>query len=164
MTKSEDFLLEYEHEIESTKKLISCIPMDKWDWKPHEKSMTLGNLAKHIVELSLWTKNVVQEPHLDFSGNYTPMRATTKEELLSFLEDAKREVRRVLLDQNDLDWTDNWQLKVGDTVLASMPRHSANRFIVNNHMYHHRGQLSVYLRLLDIPIPGMYGPSADQQK
>ncbi|MHC5354280.1 DinB family protein [Myroides sp. LJL115] len=162
MTKSEEFLFEFENELESTKKLISCIPEDQWNWKPHAKSMMLGDLAKHIVELSLWTKSIMNDSSFDLQTQYKPLSLTSKKELLSLLDNYGKEVKALLKEKSDFDWSKTWELRSGDHVIMNVPKFSANRFVVNNHIYHHRGQLSVYLRLLDIPIPGMYGPSADQ--
>lgn len=162
ITKS--FLLELAHEVNSTKKIISCVPNDHWNWKPHVKSMSLGDLAKHIVELTIWTENILTKDFLDFQVDYKPLEAVTTEDLLVLLDKYEKVVISALNVFDEEKWMSDWKLKSGDHIIVEMPKVAANRFIVNNHIYHHRGQLSVYLRLLDIAIPGMYGPSADDVK
>ena len=93
MTKSEEFLFEFENELESTKKLLACIPEDQWNWKPHQKSMTLGNLAKHIVELSLWTKSIINDSSFDLQTQYKPLSITSKADLLALLDSYGKEVK-----------------------------------------------------------------------
>ncbi|MTG97581.1 MULTISPECIES: DinB family protein [Myroides] len=161
MSISKSFLLELQHEVASSKKIISCVPTEKWDWKPHTKSMSLGELSKHIVELTIWTEYVLLLESLDFQSNYEPFKAASTDELISYLDKYEKAVISAINMFDEEKWMDEWQLKSGEHVIVAMPKVAANRFIVNNHIYHHRGQLSVYLRLLDIAIPGMYGPSAD---
>ncbi|WP_353139419.1 DinB family protein [Pseudopedobacter sp.] len=158
----QNYLAELEREIASTKKLIACIPNDKWDWKPHEKSASVGELAKHITELTGWTVNIAEKDKLDFRKDYIPLSVTTKEDLLNLLDIYAKECKEALEKFDDAKWGDKWSLTAGEHIIAELPKFAAKRFIVNNHIYHHRGQLSVYLRLLDVPIPGMYGPSADE--
>lgn len=160
---NQSFLIELEKEIASTKKLIACVPNDKWDWKPHEKSMSVGDLAKHITELVLWTANITEKDNLNFHTNYAPLDAKSTDELLKLIDEFYAESKKSIEGFDENKWMQDWSLKAGDHEIAKMPKVAANRFIVNNHIYHHRGQLSVYLRLLDVPIPGMYGPSADER-
>lgn len=164
MSITKSYLLELGHELNSTKKIVACVPNDKWSWKPHEKSMSLGDLAKHIVELTVWTENILTKDSLDFQVDYKPLEAKTTEELLVLLDKYEKAVISALNMFDEEKWMSEWKLKSGDHIIVAMPKVGANRFIVNNHIYHHRGQLSVYLRLLDVPIPGMYGPSADDAK
>ncbi|TDS56628.1 DinB family protein [Myroides indicus] len=162
MSINSSFLKELEKEIASTKKIIARIPNDKWGWKPHEKSMSVGDLAKHITELTIWTVNITEKDKLDFHQDYVPLKATTTEDLLELLDEFYEQSRKAVEKFDEKKWEEDWSLTAGEHLIAKMPKIAANRFIVNNHIYHHRGQLSVYLRLLDIPIPGMYGPSADE--
>lgn len=159
---SRSFLLELEHEISSTKKIIACVPDDQWGWKPHAKSMCLGDLAKHIVGLTIWTELILTQEYLDFQTNFEPLEANNTNDLLGLLDTYEKAVVSALNAFDEELWMKDWQLKSGEHIIVDMPKVVANRFIVNNHIYHHRGQLSVYLRLLDIAIPGMYGPSADE--
>ncbi|MHC5202058.1 DinB family protein [Myroides sp. LJL119] len=162
MNTNENFLLEFDNEIQSTRKLLECVPTDKWGWKPHHKSMSLGELAKHVVELTLWTKNIAEDENFDLHKDYKALDINTTEDLLKVLDNYQQEIKELYSTKKNIQWDDTWELKAGEHSIMNLPKHLANRFIVNNHIYHHRGQLSVYLRLLDIPIPGMYGPSADQ--
>jgi len=164
MSINKSFLLELQHEMASTKKIIACVPTDKWDWKPHEKSMSLGDLSKHIVELTMWTEFITKQGVLDFHVDYKPLQAVNAQELLQLLDSYEKRVITAIEGMTDEQWMDTWVLKAGEHTIMEMPKVGANRFVVNNHIYHHRGQLSVYLRLLDVPIPGMYGPSADETK
>lgn len=164
MSINTSFLLELQHELASTKKIIACVPTDKWDWKPHVKSMSLGNLSKHIVELTIWTEFITKQGVFNFHEDYKPLEATNTQDLLQLLDTYEKRVVAALEGMKEEQWMETWALKAGDHTIMEMPKVGANRFIVNNHIYHHRGQLSVYLRLLDIPIPGMYGPSADDAK
>ncbi|MDR2222408.1 MAG: DinB family protein [Flavobacteriaceae bacterium] len=164
MSINRSFLLELQHEVASSRKIISCVPTEMWDWKPHAKSMALGDLSKHIVELTVWTEYILTKDYLDFQTDYRPVEAKNTEELLLLLDKYEKVVISALNMFDEEQWMREWKLKSGDHVIAEMPKVAANRFIVNNHIYHHRGQLSVYLRLLDIAIPGMYGPSADEMK
>lgn len=164
MSINKSFLLELQHEIASTKKIIACVPTDKWDWKPHTKSMSLGDLSKHIVELIVWTEFITKQGELNFHTDYKPLEATSTDQLLQLIDAYEKRVVTAIESTTEEQWMENWALKAGDYTIMEMPKVGANRFIVNNHIYHHRGQLSVYLRLLDIPIPGMYGPSADDAK
>lgn len=160
---NQSFLMELEKEVESTKKLIACVPNDKWNWKPHEKSMSVGNLAKHITELMVWTVNITAKDKLDFHKDYAPLDAKSAEDLLQLLNGFYEQSKKAIEEFGENKWMEVWSLTAGEHVIAKMPKAAAHRFIVNNHIYHHRGQLSVYLRLLNIPIPGMYGPSADEK-
>ena len=164
MSINKSFLLELQHELNSTRKIIACVPTDQWDWKPHAKSMSLGDLSKHIVELIVWTEWITKQKSLNFHTEYKPLEAKTTEELLALIDAFEKRVVVALEGMTEERWMENWALKAGEHTIVEMPKVGANRFLVNNHIYHHRGQLSVYLRLLDIPIPGMYGPSADDAK
>ncbi|MDM1407964.1 DinB family protein [Myroides sp. DF42-4-2] len=164
MSINKSFLLELQHELNSTRKIIACVPTDQWDWKPHAKSMSLGDLSKHIVELIVWTEWITKQKSLNFHTEYKPLEAKTTEELLALIDAFEKRVVVALEGMTEEQWMENWALKAGEHTIVEMPKVGANRFLVNNHIYHHRGQLSVYLRLLDIPIPGMYGPSADDAK
>jgi len=164
MSINKSFLLELQHELGSTRKIIACVPTDKWGWKPHEKSMSLGDLSKHIVELIVWTEFITKQDALNFHTDYKPLEATSTDQLLQLIDAYEKRVVAAIESTTEEQWMQTWALKAGEHTIMEMPKVGANRFIVNNHIYHHRGQLSVYLRLLDIPIPGMYGPSADDAK
>jgi uncharacterized damage-inducible protein DinB len=154
---------ELEHEAAVTRKLLERVPADKFDWKPHEKSMTMGRLATHVAEMHGWTKPTVQDPELDFAKmDYKPFEPETTEELVAHLDKNLNEALEVLRDASDESWMEDWSLRNGEQIYFTMPKIAVMRSMVLSHIIHHRGQLSVYLRLNDIPVPAMYGPSADE--
>lgn len=155
--------IELEREKNNTLRMLKALPNEQFGWKPHEKSMSLGQLANHIVELHNWVSLVFNAAVFDFKSDYIPATSTTKEELIEILENGFEKNRKIIVSLTDENYLSTWTLKSGDHVIAEMPKSGAIRFIVTNHLIHHRGQLSVYLRLLDIPLPGVYGPSADEQ-
>lgn len=154
---------EYTSECASTRRLLASVPMDKLSWRPHEKSMPLGNLAIHIADLPNWVPITLERSELDFATEpYNPKKATTTEELLKIHDDATAAALQSIQNSSaEVLVKENWTMRNGDKVYFTMPKIAVLRSSAFNHLYHHRGQLSVYLRLLDIPIPGMYGPTAD---
>lgn|SRR5690606_540289 len=163
MSIKKAILIELEREKENTKRIINRLDDDKFNYKPHEKSMTLGELANHIVELHNWVGFVISKEEFNFHTDYKPSTLTLVDDLLSKLE-SDFEKNKAIIEQMDENVVfENWALKAGDHVVASMPKTGALRFIVTNHLIHHRGQLTVYMRLLDIPLPGIYGPTADDK-
>lgn len=155
--------IELEREKDGTLRMLKALPNEHFGWKPHEKSMTLGELANHIVELHNWVAFVFNKEVFDFQTDYIPSNYATKEELIEVLEKGFVESSEVIKNISDDNYSSQWTLKSGEYVIAEMPKSEANRFIITNHLIHHRGQLSVYLRLLDVPLPGLYGPSADEK-
>ncbi len=164
MSIQKALLIELEHEKKNTARIIKNLTDDVLGWKPHEKSMTAGQLANHIVELHNWVNYVITKDVFDFHTDYKPSALTTVSGLLEFLERNYEENRKLLESMDESSYFDTWTLKAGDHIISEMPRAGALRFIVTNHLIHHRGQLSVYLRLLNIPVPGIYGPSADDKR
>ncbi len=163
MSISRAFIAELEHEIVNTRRALALVPTDKADWKPHPKSYALGALAAHIAEMHHWITVTVTTTELDFgAGTYRPAPFSTTEELLERLDRFTAEGRQALEATDDEAMGVHWTLRVGDHVILTMPRVACLRSLVFNHIVHHRAQLTVYLRLLDIPVPGMYGPSADE--
>ena len=155
-------MAELRQEAAATGKMLSRVPCDLNTWKPHEKSMALGNLAAHVSELSGWVTIIVTTDELDFAKReYKPFIAPTAEELVSHHDKHVSEALAALEGASDADLDKPWTLRSGDHVIFTMPKKVAMRTFALNHMVHHRGQLSVYLRLLDVPVPGMYGPSKD---
>ena len=154
---------EIKHEAAQTKKLLERVPFDKFDWSPHEKSMKLGKLAVHIAEIPRWSSRILTATEFDFTkAGYKPAEVHRSEELVQLSEN---NIQTVLDDFNastDEDLFASWTFRRGEHVIFTLPRAAAIRTLAMNHLIHHRGQLSVYLRLLNIPIPGMYGPSADE--
>lgn len=164
MALSNALAAELKHEASNTRKILSRIPEEHFDWKPHEKSMTLGKLACHIAELTQWAALIIHLPEFDFAK--TPLsrcKAINGKELLENFEDNLEQAIAALQNTSDDVLDENWTLRRGEVVVVSMPKKIALRSMLLNHIIHHRGQLSVYLRLLNIPVPGMYGPSADER-
>lgn len=155
---------ELQQEAASTRKVLERIPIDKFDYKPHEKSMTMGRLAVHVAEMTGWTIETATKPELDFAKmDYKPFEPKTTEELVEFFDKLVGEAVEALKNTSDEAMMENWTLRNGETVYFTMPRIQVFRGMVFNHIVHHRGQLSVYLRLNDILVPALYGPSADEQ-
>lgn len=160
---NQPFIEELKHEAASTKRMLERIPEDKFDWKPHPKSRTLGQLATHIAELPGFLNSILTKDQIDFAnGDYKHYQTKNQEELIKLFQDKIDEVLETLPNTGDEEMQADFTLRSGDHVIASVPRVIAIRSMALSHIVHHRGQLSVYLRLLDIPVPGMYGPSADE--
>jgi uncharacterized damage-inducible protein DinB len=160
---NQSFIAELKHEAASTKRILERVPEGKFDWKPHEKSMTLGRLATHVAELPGFLNSILTMDDFDFAkGHYKPSLAKTPEELINVFQQKFDEVVQTLQNTSDEQMQANFTLRSGDHVIAKLPRMVAVRSMALNHIIHHRGQIAVYLRLLDIPVPGMYGPSADE--
>lgn len=161
-TLSARMLPEFEQEMANTRKILEKIPEDKFDFKPHEKSMSLGHLAGHVAELSGWGTSVLETELLAFGPEYKPFDPKTRKEVLDIFEKGIKKTSELLAGASDEDLSKNWTLKFGDYTILSMPRVDVLRSVVLNHVIHHRAQLGVYLRLNNIALPGMYGPSADE--
>ena len=157
------YLAELEQEAKVAREVLSRVPADKFDWKPHEKSMSFGKLASHVAEMVGWTGPTLQHPELDFAKmDYKPFEPQTNEDLLEFFDKNLTEAVVVLKNMTDEGFMEPWSLRNGETIYFTMPKVVAMRSFVMNHIIHHRGQLSVYLRLNDIAVPSIYGPSADE--
>lgn len=157
------FLAELDNEAKVTRQVLERVPADKFDWKPHEKSMTMGRLAVHCAEMFGWTKETLKSDVLDFEGmDFTPFEPKSNEELLAFFDDHIAKAKIILGETSDETFLTDWTMRNGETVYFTMPKVAVMRTFVMNHIVHHRGQLSVYLRLNDIPVPSIYGPSADE--
>ena len=155
---------EFKYEAASTRKMLEKVPFEKADWKPHEKSYTLARMAGHVAEILQWMTATLTTNELDFAkGEYKPFFPTSKDELLNLFDNVYQDALSNLEQATDETLKGSWTLKRGDHVIFTLPRIAALRSFVMNHLIHHRGQLSVYLRLLDVPVPGMYGPSADEK-
>lgn len=157
------YIAEIEQEARVARQVLERVPAEKFDWKPHEKSMTFVRLATHLGEMFGWTDPTLQHPELDFEKmEYKPFEPKTNEELLENFDRNVAEAVDILKNTSDEQFMENWTLRNGPTVYFTMPRVAVMRSFVMNHIIHHRGQLSVYLRLNDIPVPSIYGPSADE--
>ena len=155
-------LQELEQEAATTRKLLERVPGDKLSWKPHEKSMTLGELAMHVAAVPGSLAEIVSKSQLDVAEFTRPRAAKTADELLPALEASIANAKKILDGMDDQTVMATWKLTQGDKELMAAPRIGVVRSFLLNHWVHHRGQLSVYLRLLDVPVPSIYGPSADQ--
>lgn len=156
-----ELLAEFDREAATTRRVLERVPSDKLSWAPHPKSMTIGKLSIHLAggpgRISSWFLDDV----FNFAPNTTPDPTTTAE-ILAAHDASVATVRADLSKIDDASLTGAWSAKAGDKTLLAMPRGVAMRTLLMNHFYHHRGQLSVYLRLLDVKVPSIYGPSADE--
>ena len=155
-------LPEFDHEMTVTRKLLERVPEDKLAWKPHQKSFSLGQLAQHVSTIPMWGSMTLNGPEVDLSGNQQLPEAKTRAELLALFDGHVTTTRAALVGKSDAELMAPWSLKREGHVIFSMPKASVWRSFVMNHLIHHRAQLSVYLRMQDIPLPSMYGPSADE--
>jgi uncharacterized damage-inducible protein DinB len=155
-------LKEMDQEAATTRKMLSRIPDDKYDWRPHPRSMTIRSLSTHIAELPSWVKMALTTDELDFEGNpYDPPVINNTRELLEIFEKNLAEGKSQLEKAQDKDLDGSWILRSGKTILITYTKGETIRMAYSQTV-HHRAQLGVFLRLLDIPIPGSYGPSADE--
>src|SRR5213594_3908735 len=166
MSISQMLLPEFDQEMANTRKLLERVPEDKPDWKPHEKSMSLSRLAGHVAELPGWAGNTINQTVLDLTPPGAPplqpffMKSTA--DLLKTFDKNVSEARAAIAGATDEHLAQIWSLKYKGQIVLSMPRSAVLRNVVMNHLIHHRAQLGVYLRLNNVAIPGMYGPSADE--
>ena len=154
------FLGELEREAAATRRTLERVPDGRYDWKPHEKSMTLGRLAELVARLPSWPVFMIKQDELELTTQTSqPLR--TSRELVQALDEGVAEAREALANTTDEHLMKPWRLLFGGQVVSEEPRHLMLRGGVFNHLAHHRGQLTVYLRLNDVPVPAIYGPSAD---
>jgi len=161
------FLPEFDQEMATTRRVLERVPADKLDWKPHSKSMSLGQLASHVAQLPDWASNIFRADEFDFRPPGRPAfkmaDCKTSEELLDLFDRSVATARKAIADVKEESLDTPWTLKAGDFTAFTAPRWSAFRGFGMNHVIHHRAQLAVYLRLLDVPVPSIYGPTADEQ-
>ena len=151
-------------ESNTTRKMLERVPVEKFGWKPHPKSMPLQSLVTHIAELPTWVTMVLNTSELDFAANpYQPKMLATKEEMLEYFETCLADGKSSLENASDEDLLPSWTLRNGNEIYQTSSKAEVIRMTFCQ-IVHHRAQLGVYLRLLDIPIPGSYGPSADEVK
>lgn len=166
MSISESLLPEFDNEMTSTRKTLERIPEDKLDWKPHEKSTTLGNLAAHIANMPSWVEHTLGKDSLDLAppGVEPPHAAPIQsaQEVLEIFDKNVASGRAAIAAASDEQMFQPWTLLKGGNALMTLPKAAVLRSFVMNHIIHHRAQLGVYLRLNDVPVPSVYGPSADE--
>ena len=164
MSIAQSLLSEFDHEMANTRKMLERIPENKLDYKPDPKSMSMGQLASHITEMTGWFASMMEGPSLDIPPDFKPFLATSTKQLLDKLDQNVAGTRAALASASDPALMEEWSLKFGGNTMFSMPRIAAYRTMIMNHVIHHRAQLSVYYRLNGVPVPGMYGPSADEAR
>ena len=162
MTSGAELLAEFDQEMANTRKALERIPDDKLSFKPHEKSYSLLELGSHLANLPTWTPVTLTTTELDLDQPWDREAPQNRDEILADFDAAVKQARPVLEAATGEDMQVMWTLKSGDQVWFTLPRGAVFRSFVMSHMIHHRAQLTVYLRLLDVPVPGMYGPSADE--
>ncbi|RYD55435.1 MAG: DinB family protein [Sphingobacteriales bacterium] len=164
MNLNEILIAELRQEAASTRKILKQVPTEHLDWRPHEKSFTLSRMASHVAELSHFATLALTTDELDMVATpLTRHTCTSNEEIIALFDGRIAEALKALEGITNEQLMETWTLRAGDRVISSSSRLESIRSWMANHQIHHRGQLSVYLRLLDVPIPGMYGPSADDR-
>ena len=163
MSFSESFLREFGQEVPSTRTTLERVPMDQFDWKPHDKSMSIGALASHVAGLPSWVPLIVAHDEFDAGGGEAPPPPPSDTKgLLELFDKNVSEAQSVIESAADEAFGKTWSLVRGGEALFSAPKAGVIRRMMLHHMIHHRAQLGVYLRLRDIPVPSVYGPSADE--
>ena len=165
MAIKDGLLPEFDHEMGTTRRLLERVPESEFGWKPHDKSFALGHLAAHIANLPTWigmTLDATEFDAADFGDEARPRPPASRAELLARFDANAKQARAKLDDQIDPAFLVPWTLKSAGQELFTMPKLSVLRIFVMNHLIHHRGQLSVYLRLRNVPLPSIYGPTADE--
>ncbi|HEX6496407.1 MAG TPA: DinB family protein [Acidobacteriaceae bacterium] len=163
MSVGDELLTEFQEELVATRRILDRVPTDKLTWKPHEKSMSLGQLAMHIARVPGGIVRITSTDSFDvLQGNFTPPLPETTAEIHAALDESARTVETTLRQAEDAWAQAPWRLMAGDRELHTRQRCKVWRTLLLNHWYHHRGQLTVYLRLLGIPVPVIYGSSADE--
>lgn len=162
MKRSQLLLEEVKQEASATRNLLSLVPFEKADFKPHEKSMTLLRLATHIAEISGWWKECLLDDELDFAkGDQTPKVYTSTADLVALHDKHIIQAEKILSEVSDDEFAKPWTMRAGETIFFTQPKSEVVRTWCMNHLYHHRGQLTVYLRLLNVPLPAVYATTAD---
>ena len=167
MPLSDSIIPEFDHEMSNTRKTIERVPDHKLDWQPHKKSFTLGKLASHIVNIPAWTAPTLKLDSLDVDPKdgpaFTTPEGKSAKELLAWFDKNVAEARAAITSTSDAEFMKPWSLMAGGQTIFTMPRIAVLRGFILNHNIHHRAQLGVYFRLTDVPVPALYGPSADEQ-
>jgi hypothetical protein len=166
MTLAETLLADFDATIKNARLTLERVPTDDLDWAPHTKSMKLGRLAMHCATLPAFALYIVEDPGMDMMAPTRPritLDFESKEKMLAALDDHAAKTKAAIAATTDEQMLALWPFSVGANVISNLPRHLTIRMWCLNHMVHHTAQLGVYLRLLDIPVPGLFGPSADEQ-
>ncbi|MCC7417385.1 MAG: DinB family protein [Acidobacteria bacterium] len=163
MSVSAAFLQEFEREAQTTRRVLERVPADKFSWKPHPKSMTLGQLALHVASVPDHICAWACEDETKFGGASGTPSPGSSADLTAALDKSIAKMKDTMAQLGDAGLMAHWKATANGATVFEMPKVALIRTIALNHWYHHRGQLSVYLRLLDVPVPAIYGPSADEQ-
>jgi len=158
----DSLLPEFDHEMTTTRKVLERVPDDRFDWKPHAKSFSMGQLAQHVATIPMWGAVTLNQSELDLGRDQRMDPVTTRAAVLSMFDQHVASTRNALSATADAALMVPWSLKRGTQTIFTMPRVGVWRSFVMSHLIHHRAQLALYLRLNDIPVPSMYGPSADE--
>ena len=161
MAIADKLLREFDQEMASTRRLLERVPTEKGQWKPHPKSFSLGHLTQLVCWMPGWIANTLTKTELDIRGAAGYSYEKT-EDLLAMFDKNVQDARAAIANTPDADYDVDWSLKVGDRTVLTQPRGDVVRNHIS-HLIHHRGQLTVYLRLIDVPVPAIYGPSADER-
>ncbi|MDQ1473942.1 MAG: hypothetical protein QOJ99_5422 [Bryobacterales bacterium] len=163
MTISQLLLPEFDQEMASTRRMLASVPDDKFSFKPHDKSMPLGRLASHVAEMPGWVIPTMEQDSLEMTPGQQPFLAASTAELVESFDKNVAAARPLIEGASDETFAKDWSFIYAGHKVFNGPKSQVIRGMVFSHLVHHRGQLSVYLRLMDIPVPGMYGPSADEK-
>lgn len=167
MTIGELMLPEFDQEMANTRRTLERVPMEKLEWQPHQKSMTMGRLAQHVAEMPGWTSMMIETESFDLAPpGGEPFKPSpipqSRQELLDMFDKNISSGRAAIAGASDEQMMQTWSLLSGGNTIFSLPKSAVIRSMILNHTVHHRAQLTVYLRLNDVPVPGLYGPSADE--
>lgn len=165
MSLSQPVLAEFLQEAATTRRALERVRDDCLDWRPHEKSWTMRELASHLAEMPTWLEGILNTPGMNTEDTFDwqPFKAENRQELLDKFDKSVSDAERMLSQAADEALKQTWSFKAGDKTIFEAPRVGVVKTMLINHAVHHRGQLTVYLRLNDIPVPSIYGPSADEQ-
>ena len=162
MAIKDALLPEFDHEMQVTRKVLERVPDAKFGWKPHDRSMSLGRLATHIAQIPGWVKETLTQDGVDMGGDFKPTDLATRDEVLAAFDQMVAVARPLIDAATDAQFLSPWTLKFKGEEVFTLPKIAVVRAWVFSHSIHHRGQMSVYLRLNDVPVPAIYGPSADE--
>ena len=163
MAIADALLAEYDKETSITRRLIERIPPDKFDWKPHPKSTSMSGLGRHLAHMITWGTLALSQTQSDAADRVGPPPTATVADILALYDRNVAATRALIVGKSDEELTERWTLMHQGKVAIDQPRAAVVQSLILNHMIHHRGQLSVYLRLNDVPVPSIYGPSADER-
>lgn len=158
----DSIIAEFDSEVATTRRVLERVPADKLDWRPHPKSFTLGQLAFHVAQTPGGVSRMAMEDVFTMPEGFKQDPPTTVEQILATLDEGSAAARKRLAEIDDARAMGNWSFVQDGQTMMTIPRIGVIRMIMLNHWYHHRGQLTVYLRQLDVPLPSVYGPSADE--